>query len=84
MSKMYVCRPINLSNVCLKIIADNGLEFSLAFDDSHLGGDLFRSDLAVYENTNAREPMYTDDSLSPEEMLHQLAIALGYTVTKKA
>lgn len=79
---LYVYRPFTLNAANLKVVNEEGVELSVAFDDSagkmhHLG----RVSMARFKGNKMlgeESPVYSD-----EDFLKALAEHLGYEVTKK-
>lgn len=79
---LYINRPRSMNAACLKVVNDQGVELSFAFDDSagamhHLG----RVSVATYVGdtpVKADRPIYSD-----EDFLRALAAHLGFEVTRK-
>ena len=48
---MYISKLQKLTSACVKVDEFNGYEISIAFDDSHVGGVLFRGGIRVYDSS---------------------------------
>ncbi len=81
MANIFAARNFTNSQACMKVINDEGLELSLAFDDSQIGGDLIRTSLAVFDQYDTF--LSEVHAITAEEYLEALAKHLGYVVTKQ-
>lgn len=84
MNDLYLSRPFATNCACLKVLNERGEELSVAFDDScgalkHLG----RVSIAVFKSAESSENVRDEVfCVGAKELLEELALHLGYTLTK--
>lgn len=94
MSKFYVCVPMThrlpdgtvVHSVCIKVENENGIELSIAADNS-CGAmkDLGRISMARFDNNLSISPRVGEEvfHVTAEEYLEALADILGYDLKKR-
>jgi hypothetical protein len=66
------CRTSSTSQSCTKILL-SGYEISIAFDDSHLGGDLFRGTMRVFKDDDDVTNTFMGVEVTEEGIRHPTA-----------